>query len=230
MIMNSQPTSDHPKGIPPEDAKKSTEKKEGGGGAGDGGAPAGNAAGPASGGAEGDGPVATLLLGLGRPGGAQEPSEPTGDDLTGQGADEGALISERELAEQLGVLRTSLKKIRGGFQEGFDWTRCDETRAVVYTEAGVKKVREALQLPEPPADAVQMPALPTRQRHHVLTVVRPTRFARIVECVDADGKPCRLRVKDNSNFTGGMKVATCVHEQADLYCFEGRLPRRRGKW
>lgn len=44
----------------------------------------------------------------------------------------------------------------------------------------------------------------------------------------ADGEKIRIRVKNNRNFTPKMSVMV-VHEQSDLYRYDGAMPRRRGR-
>lgn len=165
-------------------------------------------------------------------------------------------VSEIELAKRLGVSRENLKKMRRQILSPTeDWMFGEGSTAVQITPEGQKKIRGALGLPEEPeqpeslqdeqpeplvagekntAAAAQDGATgsgeqKTNGRYTTLTVVAPARGNRcIVLCELAPGVPVRMRVRDNANFLQGMLVTTAVHEDADRYSYEGRLPRRRG--
>lgn len=66
----------------------------------------------------------------------------------------------------------------------------------------------------------------------LLEVTRPTRNHQLVMAVVC-AKPSlgevRVRVRDNTNWTGGM-LLRATHVDADLYEFEGPMPRSRGRW
>lgn len=147
-------------------------------------------------------------------------------------------ITQKDLATALGIAPADLKKLRDEhLQPGADWI---PGQPIVYAPEGVKKIRAALGLPEPPASADAdtppdpSPAQKNRATARVaLTVIRPARGnTRIVLCRTADGRQVNLRVKQNAHFTGGMIIPTCVQSplSAELYDYEGRLPRWKGRF
>jgi hypothetical protein len=148
-------------------------------------------------------------------------------------------ISESDLAQFLGCARNDLRRIRAAcLLPGIDWLSDEHTRAILITQSGIAKIRGSLRLPPEPVrlalpwqgnDAILSPGKKNGSRFTPLTVVKLTRFHRIIDCRDPSGSPARLRVRDSANFVPGMLVPTCVHEQADLYAYEGRLPRRKGR-
>lgn len=125
----------------------------------------------------------------------------------------------------MGVPRGALRTMRKNeLREGDDFER--QAGAVILLESGQKKVQEALGVPAGVSCAPERPPIRV-----TLTVDAPARGnPKIVHCRTEKGLRVRLRVRDNMNFTPGLAVPNCVQEHADLFCFEGRLPRWRGKF
>lgn len=166
-------------------------------------------------------------------------------------------VAEGRLAKLLGVSRTDLKRIRNEkLTLEVDWLLGGESQSIEITPSGQKKIRLELGLPE--GETVEacerymaeepekkegggdLPAEPSRapgglagmraERYVALVVVKAASGNKVVVvCTDPEGRPVRLRVRDNGNFTKGMRVPTCVHVEADRYDYEGRLPRRKGR-
>lgn len=135
------------------------------------------------------------------------------------------LVPERDFAKKIGVPRGVLRMMRhrGELTEEADFVRLEGT--VQLLDAGVKKVRAHLGLPAGNGDQEPPPERVT------LIVDRPAPGnPKIVLCHTERGAKVRLRVRHNINFVPGMRVSNCVQEHADLFCFEGRLPRWRGKY
>lgn len=135
-------------------------------------------------------------------------------------------ITEDALAEQLGLPRGEIKALRKKhLREQHDWFLDPEkNRALTLTEDAANTIRRLLDIPAAP---VKKDA-PERTELTVERVAPGNR--RIVLCLTEKGAGARLRVRDNANFLPGMVVTNCVHEEADRYCYEGRLPRRRGRF
>lgn len=148
-------------------------------------------------------------------------------------------ITQKDLASALGIAPTELKKLRDEhLQPHTDFT---PGQPIVYAPSGIKKIRAALDLPEPVASAdADTPPVPSPSEKNratarvALAVIRPARGnTRIVLCQTQDERrPVNLRVKNNANFTPGMIVPTCVQSplSAELYDYEGRLPRWKGRF
>lgn len=145
-------------------------------------------------------------------------------------------ISQHALATALGISPEDLKKLRDELLvPGEDWL---PGKPVTFAESGAKKIRAALELPASGADTGTGSPEPSVEKKPVaervpLTVLRPAKGTKlIVWCKAGDDRTVRLLVKDNVNFTAGMIALRCVAHptQPDLYHFEGRLPRWKGRF
>jgi len=145
-----------------------------------------------------------------------------------------ARVTQKDLATQLGVSPEDMKRLRDEhLAVAVDWIAPLPGQPILYTAAGVARLRAALGLPEllPSADAGTAPSEPLRV---TLTVIRPARgCTHIVLCTaPPDTRIVNLRVKagGSSLFTPGMQVPNCVqhHGVRSLFNFEGRMPRRKG--
>lgn len=152
------------------------------------------------------------------------------------------LLSEKELAETIGVNRQKIKEIRKEYlTENQDW---DLVRgAIRISNSGVKKICEFLKIssknaapeegPLPPAPiddkAVTTALVKYERKKAVVTVNRFFRNRRIIECLNDQGEPIRVRVKTNHNFRSGMK-APVYQVSEDLWELARACPRFRGRW
>lgn len=164
---------------------------------------------------------------------------------------------ERDLATMLGVSQDDVKARRQALQltRGADWDLVKNV--VTYTEAGAKKILEALSVApsaggaEPPAAADLAPNTPPAVPDPAAAEARATawppaaagdvvdlicaklpRNQRIILARAADaprGSFVRVRVKDSSKFTVGMELKA-RHLSEDLYQLEGHGPRFSGKY
>lgn len=145
----------------------------------------------------------------------------------------------RQLAEDLGISREALKKLRDALTEGADWLPAPPGQPILFTAAGVKKIRAHLQIARAPvnpwttASAGVRTAAPATPIRETLAVIRPAKGStRIILCLTEDGRTVSLTAKNNANFIAGMQVPNCVQapQSPAYYHYEGRLPRRKGRF
>lgn len=132
--------------------------------------------------------------------------------------------NETDLAEVLGVSINELRTLRAGAPEGRAWVR--KGRAVFWSQEGVDGLRcslggVALEKKEGAALRVLWVKLRVRNPKMLIAV------ATAEEVRGADAGRYRVRVRDASRFAVGQCLEGCRHVQADLYAFEGRVPRSR---
>lgn len=167
-------------------------------------------------------------------------------------------FKEEEVAKTLGVTRGEIKKLRAAhLQEGADWEV--QGRDVVLTDDGLTRLQDAIaRLKVKAAEKEQatqnelhamyeeqsaqhvskiMPEVlqgilqkvQENRKAEKMKVLKTFRNPRIMECATEEGKVVRVRVRSSENFLPGMELQA-FHEQDDVYTFEGRCPRWRGKW
>jgi hypothetical protein len=159
------------------------------------------------------------------------------------------LITTPQLAEALGIAPAALKNLREKLTPETDWIA---GQPIQFTESGVKNICAAVGLdptetaeflsahagtpqPSPAAsDGTPTVASDPPERGITLTVIRPARGnSRVVLCKNPAGTGfVNLLVKDNTNFIPGMAVPRCLQRplSAQQFDYEGRLPRRKGRF
>lgn len=153
--------------------------------------------------------------------------------------------AEQEMAAALGLAHTTLKaQRREVLKRGEDWELVKN--CVHYTGAGRAKVLAALKISDPEGDAPPPPAAapepdsPPNNPPEKIAPGIPGAMAVLI-CTKAchpnhrmvlatlEGKPQRVRVRDNQHFIAGMKME-CRFVQDNLWDLAQRLPRWRGRW
>lgn len=149
-------------------------------------------------------------------------------------------ITAKQLAADLGLAREALKKMRDDLLTApLDWLPAPPGQPILFTAAGVQKLRAHLALPSAPVNPWTTASAGARTEkrpaplRETLAVIRPARGShRIVLCLTEDGRQVSLTVKNNAHFIAGMQVQHCVQspQSPAYYHFEGRLPRRKGRF
>jgi hypothetical protein len=176
------------------------------------------------------------------------------DARTGLGGDAGGSLSapdgdvtEVTLAEALGLSRADLKSLRKRLlAHGEDWY-CHRGQPLRITESGRAKLAAHLEKKRGPiaegraerhgADQEPDDELERAVRdieaqwvYETLRVTAVTRNPGILLAVTPAGDEVRCQVRSNVNFRAGMTVEKCRRDGPTLYTYQGRLPRRKGRW
>ena len=155
-------------------------------------------------------------------------------------------LFQNHVANRLGVSIEELRVLRDGhLLEGLDWVRCGN-RVLLSAEA-VLKLEGVMGSPVVILDWGRL--LPENSRGGAearrgdgtnlgVGAATPYRVRIVKVCVNPrmvmgrldDGQLVRVTVRSNVNFVAGLVLeAGLVHVQADLWRYEGRMPRRRGE-
>jgi len=139
----------------------------------------------------------------------------------------------------VGINRARMRELRGGLTEGEDFTR--EKRRVVYTDAGLKKIRALLSLPEqknaPAANDAQPEPVrllvwnPRLSNKRMILAYRPGTDPRFAENL------VRVAVRSSENFVkfvNGVPMELWARRidggAPDHFELAGRCPKRKGRW
>lgn len=138
------------------------------------------------------------------------------------------LIAEAALAEKLGVSRETLAEIRKKLAEDADWTR--QKNAILFTEAGVKKIGAALALQGPLDGGSNLSGADVRTMVVKRLARRNPRVIFVVEKKgggDLETPEEALRVREACLFVPGQEIK--VQRVAGGLRLHGHQPTRRGR-
>lgn len=150
----------------------------------------------------------------------------------GLGMDLNTCTSESSLPDVIGVARAEIVKFRKGCKEGEDWVylpsrRVKSTWKVLWTPVGMLKLKAHFKLEDAEIAEVAEKVLFQEQEYEG-TVVMKARNPRMLICkVNRESGEYKVLVKDNKNFTVGMKVP--LRKDAGIFVAK-RHPRFGGKW
>lgn len=158
-------------------------------------------------------------------------------------------FSEERIAETLKISRTDLIALRKEILfERDHWET--KKRTVIYTQAGLDKVLEHLNLvsqgfaaplvvtksyngvhdesEQPINDPGELSKKETAPEYVLIRITQKFRNPVLMAAV-FEGNPIRVRVRDSKNFMVGMKIkARRIRD--DFFIFEGRCPRWKGRF
>lgn len=141
-------------------------------------------------------------------------------------------VSESSLPDVIGVARKEIVGFRKGCKEGEDWVylpsrRVKSTWKVLWTPVGMQKLKAHFNLGDEELQEVAEKVLFQEQEYEG-TVVMKARNPRMLICkVNRESGEYKVLVKDNKNFTVGMKVP--LRKDAGIFVAK-RHPRFGGKW
>lgn len=172
------------------------------------------------------------------------------DIKAGGGLDEA--VYEGDVAEQLGLTRKALARVRGGLDlvMGVDWVHGPHRR-LMLTPVGVRKIEAAVlkagngaEIGENGAEGGDLPSAGVLLKNlnagrvrapgrGTARIWRVSGFPKVLECEMGSGddlRRIRVRVQDNRNFVVGMEIPVreAVGQGPGMYYFDGVLPRRPG--
>lgn len=134
------------------------------------------------------------------------------------------LVPESLVASDLGLTRQAVGSLRRDHfpSDGPLWKK--EGRAILWTREG----RAALAL----LIGAGAPEKKEGRATINLTVVKRVANPRIIVCTNGTRHDLRVRVRDASHLRPSMILTGCVAVDAahGLYEFQGRMPRRPGRW
>jgi len=152
-------------------------------------------------------------------------------------------FAEKRAAEALGVNQAEFHAARAALREGRDWKLLDG--AILYCEAGLERAVAMLLTGKPSRKALGVamaaPAMPELLAAADVTVWRDEAVEALLDVVGTcrnrkmvrgalDGRPMRIRVRDNGRFRAGMQIP-CRLIEGDYWEFIGRAPKtRRSYW
>jgi hypothetical protein len=158
-------------------------------------------------------------------------------------------FSEERIAETLKISRTDLIALRKEILfEREHWET--KKRTVIYTQSGLDKVLEHLNLvsqgfaaplvvtkshngvPRESSEPINNPeAISAKEPAPEYVLIRITEKFRnpVLMAAVFEGNPIRVRVRDSKNFMVGMEIkARRIRD--DFFIFEGRCPRWKGRF
>lgn len=146
-------------------------------------------------------------------------------------------MSEAELAKKLGLPRKTVREARRAAEMMPEADYTPGHRPIAITPAGEKKLLAAFGIPpgpeNSPAAATEAAAAGPAATFELEVTGAPNRNTRLLLARhpggNGSGEPLRVRVRNNKNYTAGMRIAA-AHETGQIYVALGRAPRWKGKW